>query len=288
MTLRPLALDDVDAAREVQTRAFDAHDRGFGYPVHPVDDEVIERQRGRFRHFLTNDPDGSWVATLDGAVIGLALALRRGDMWGLSLLAVDPDVQSRGVGRRLLDAALAYADGADTAVILSSRDPRAIRSYASAGFDLHPQIRATGTLDRALLPRPNDRVRPGDDTRVEWADDLDRQVRGAARGPDHTLLLGMAQMFVVDDASGRGYAYLRHDGRILTVTATDDQTATALLWECLAAERDGESGIDHVNAGQQWAVRVALAARLSLEAAGPVFWRGRQPPAAYIPDGAYL
>lgn len=286
--MRPLAIGDIDAAREVQTRAFDAHDRGFGYPVQPVDEAVIERQRGRFQHLLDNDPDGSWVATLDGTVIGAALALRRDSLWGLSLLVVDPDVQSRGVGRRLLDAALGYADGAETAVILSSRDPRAIRSYASAGFDLHPQIRAHGPLDRGLLPRPSDRVRLGDDSRIDWADDLDQLVRGAGRGPDHRTLLGMARMFVVDDAAGRGYAYLRADGRVVTVVATDDETATALLWECLAAEHDGERGIDHVNAAQQWAVRVALAARLSLEAAGPVFWRGRQPPASYLPDGAYL
>lgn len=288
VAIRPLTEDDIDAARVVQVSAFDTKDRATGHVVPEMTPEMVERQRGRFRHFMTHDPEGSWVATVDGAVVGTALALRRDSLWGLSLLAVDPAVQSNGIGRRLLDASLRYADDVDTATILSSSDPRAIRSYAVAGFDLYPQVRATGPLDRALLPRPSGRVRDGDASRVEWADDLDRLVRGAARGPDHTVLSGMSQMYVVDDASGRGYAYLRTDGRIVTVVATDDDTATALLWQCLAAEQDGDRTIDHVNGGQQWAVRVALAARLPIKPSGPVFWRGRTPPASYLPDGAYL
>lgn len=288
VTIRPLTEGDIDAARAVQVSAFDAKDRASGHHVAEATPAVVERQRGRFRHFLTHDPQGSWVATLDGLVVGTALALRRESYWGLSLLAVDPSVQSNGIGHRLLDATLHYADGVDVAIILSSSDPRAIRRYALAGFDLHPQVRATGVLDRAVLPRADRRVRDGDASRADWADDLDRAVRGAARGPDHTVLSGMAQMYVVDDAGGRGYAYLRTDGRIVTVAATDDETATALLWQCLAAEMDGERTIDHVNGRQQWAVRVALAARLTIQPSGPVFWRGRTPPASYLPDGAYL
>lgn len=286
--IRPLTADDIDAAREVQVAAFDAKDRATGHPVPEMTPDVVERQRGRFRHFMTHDPQGSWVATLDGAVVGTALALRRDSLWGLSLLAVDPHAQSNGVGRRLLDATLRYADDADTAVILSSSDPRAIRSYATAGFDLHPQVRATGPLDRSHLPAGNGRVRAGDPTHAEWADGLDRRIRGAARGPDHTVLGGMSQMFVVDDSAGSGYAYLRTDGRVLTVVATDDETATALLWECLGAVRGAEPSIDHVNGAQQWAVRVALQARLPIQPAGPVFWRGRAVPRSYLPDGAYL
>jgi hypothetical protein len=183
---------------------------------------------------------------------------------------------------------LRYADGCDLAVILSSRDPRAIRRYALADFALHPQIRASGPLDRSLLPRPSNRVSDGDEARMEWADDVDRAVRGAARGPDHAILLSMARMFVVDDRAGRGYAYLRQDGRVVTVVATDEDTATELLWSCLSAEQDGDRSIDHVNGEQQWAIRVALAARLPIQTAGPVFWRGRRPPACYLPDGAYL
>src|SRR5207248_11189418 len=93
----------------------------------------------------------------------------------------------------------------------------------------------------------------------------------------------------LDDADGRGYAYVRRgDARIATVAATDDDTAAELLWRCLAIEHDGQRGVEHINGEQQWAVRVALAARLRLEPAGPVCWRGRRPPPAYLASGAFL
>ena len=41
-------------------------------------------------------------------------------------------------------------------------------------------------------------------------------------------------MYVVDDSAGRGYAYIREDGEIYCLAATDEDTATALLWRCFA------------------------------------------------------
>jgi predicted N-acetyltransferase YhbS len=288
IAVRPLRADDIDAARAVQTRSFEAYDRAHGKEVPAPTEESMSRQRTRFQHFLTHDPSGSWVATLDDAVVGVALALRRDGLWGLSLLAVDPELQSRGAGRRLLEASLEYATTATTAIILSSEDPRAMRAYATSGFDLHPQVEASGAVDRSLLPRVDGRVRSGGGSWAEWADAIDRQVRGAARGPDHALICATAEMFVIDDVDGRGYAYVRNDGRIVTVAATDDDTAAALLWQCLATDHAGDRSVSHINGAQQWAIRVALSARLRLKPSGPVFWRGRLPPTAYLPDGAYL
>ena len=288
VTVRRMNPDDIDKAREVQVSSFADYGRRHGEEIPAeVPEDAVERQRGRFRHFVANDPEGSWVAEVDDVVVGTALALRRESLWGLSLLAVEPSHQSHGVGRRLLDATLGYANGAETAVILSSQDPRAMRAYAVAGFDLHPQVSAKGDVDRALLPSLS-RVAEADVSRAEWADEVDRAVRGAARGPDHQLLNTQGQMYVVDDVDGRGYSYVRFDGRLVTIAATDDDTATELLWRYLATDHPGEHGIDHITAGQQWAVRVALAARMQLSPGGPVYWRGRQPPPSYLPDGAYL
>jgi hypothetical protein len=157
-----------------------------------------------------------------------------------------------------------------------------------AGFDLHPQVQATGLVDRSRLPRPDPRVRVGGVNDCELADDIDRAVRGAARGPDQVLLAQTTAMYVVDDSAGRGYAYVRADGRIVAIAATNDATATALLWQCLSHEPGVPAGIDHINAQQQWAVRVAIEAKLVVAPGGCVFWRGRTPPPGYLPDGAYL
>jgi predicted N-acetyltransferase YhbS len=290
VTVRPLDAADIDAAREVQTRAFQALDRAFGEPEWEVTPAVVERQRGRLRHFLTNDPGGSWVAELDGQVVGTALALRREGLWGLSLLVVDPEQQSRGIGRVLLDASLGYADGAPTAIILSSRDSRAMRRYAAAGFDLFPQVWSSGPVQRSRLQRPPLPVRAGSDDDADFADAVDRLVRGAARGPDHALMASAGPMFVVDQGGSRGYGYARADGRLVTIAATDEVAAEALLWEYLGHDPDGTVSrtVDHLTGEQQWAIRTVVAAGLRLAAAGPAFWRGRTPPRCYIPDGAYL
>src|SRR5215210_2933449 len=44
----------------------------------------------------------------DGELAGAALALDRDGLWGLSLLIVDPEHQSAGLGRELLQRALEY------------------------------------------------------------------------------------------------------------------------------------------------------------------------------------
>lgn len=291
--MRPLEAADVDAARGVQNAAFApldaALDPGFDPAVADRPD-VVERQRRRLLHFLTHDPAGSWVAEVDGRVSGVALALRRGDLWGLSLLVVDPEVQSRGVGRRLLDASLRYADGARRAVILSSQDPRAMRVYARAGFDLHPQVVGRGPVERSRLPALNGRVRDGARADAALGDEVDVAVRGAHRGPDHELMIDIWPMFVVDDVDGRGYAYVRSDGEVVALAATDDDTATLLLWRCLthAAEAGSEALVDHITGNQQWAIRTVVAAGLALSPGGPVFWRGATPPPAYLPSGGFL
>jgi GNAT superfamily N-acetyltransferase len=290
VTIRALTEADVHEAAQVQVASFNDLDRREGVEPRAITDQMWERFHSRQEHFLTNDPDGSWVADDGDRVVGVALALKRDGLWGLSLLVVDPTAQSAGTGRRLLDAALTYASGCERAVILSSKDSRAMRAYATSGFDLHPQVCGTGTPDRARLPATHGRVRDGSVAAAGWADQIDRTVRGAKRGPDHLALAGDMAMFVVDDVDGAGYAYVRNHGEVAVIAATDDDTATALLWRALAHTVDlGEPAtVPHMNAGQQWAIRTAYQARLIVAPDGPVFYRGMTPPAAYLPSGAYL
>jgi GNAT superfamily N-acetyltransferase len=281
---------DVAPASVAQANAFAALDRSEGIEPHEPNEAYWTRLHSRHQHFLTNDPAGSWVAEDDGQILGIALALRREQLWGLSLLAVDPQAQSAGVGRRLLDAALTYADGCEQAVILSSQDPRAMRSYATSGFDLFPQVAARGTPDRSAIPPASSRVRAAGLDDVDLADSVDRRVRGAPRGPDHVRIATDQRMFVVDDVDGRGYAYLRADGIVIALAASDDDTATALLWRCIGEVADaGDTiSVDHMTAEQQWAIRTCYRARLAVSPSGPVFWRGATPPHPYLPSGAYL
>jgi GNAT superfamily N-acetyltransferase len=282
--IRPLTPDDVEAAVRVQAAA-------FGDNLAELTDVQRQRSQARQLHFIEHDPDGSFAATIDGTVVGCALALKRERLWGLSLLVVDPDSQSHGVGRKLLDATLRYAGGCDLAIIQSSSDPRAIRAYATSGFDLFPQMMATGKPAVDAAPKSVARVRDGDAADADFANAIDRVVRGAHRGSDHVFIardLGM-DMYVVDDAGGRGYAY-RRESDVYLLAATDDDTARDLLWRCLIriAELDIDAAVDHLTAEQQWAIDACFAARLNVAPGGPVFWRGATPPRSYLPSGAFL
>lgn len=281
-----MTTDDIEAARAVQAEAMAGPDD----PTDPASfpPEVTVRQHRRYRQLLAEDPAGCWVAESGDGVIGVALALLRDDLWGLSLLAVRPDQQAKGIGHRLLDASLTYAAGATRSTILSTSDPKAMACYAGAGFELHPQVAARGKVRRT--PPADPRVRAGGPDDIAIADDVDRAVRGAARYGDQLVLAETWSMYVVDDAGGRGYAYMRDNGEVEAVAATDDDIATALLWRCLehAVAKDAEASVEHANAQQQWAVRVMIEAGLPLRPSGPVFWRGGTPPPSYLPSGPWL
>src|SRR4051794_3417618 len=95
--LRPMLEDDVPAAHELNVETFEALSRSRNEPVEPRPDPALAHVR--YRHLVRTDPGGAWVAERDGEIVGCALALRREDVWGLSLLVVHPDLQSAGLGR---------------------------------------------------------------------------------------------------------------------------------------------------------------------------------------------
>ena len=252
-------------------------------------DESVRAERGRFRigHLQRTDPDGAWVAEQDGEIVGIALALVREGVWGLSLFGVRPGLQGRGTGRKLLDATLRYAEGCRGAIILSTPDPRAMRRYALAGFELRPCVTLAGIVDRDAIPAGL-RSRPGSSAEDrELCDAISRHVRGAAHGPDIAALEGVGCSLLVHD--GGGWAAVR-DGSPALIAARDDAIATDLLWSALATAGPGETvHVDFITAGHDWAVQACLAARLALSPDGPLFVRGEVGPLApYLPSGAYL
>ena len=251
----------------------------------------IARRERRVEHLRDLDPGGAWVAELEGEVVGMALALVREGLWGLSLFGVKPGLQGQGIGGPILAGAVAYAEeaGARAGIILSSTDPRAMRRYARAGFRLLPCVAAAGALNRARLPaglrsRPADLGSEADRALIDAAS---RHVRGAAHGPDLRTMVDTGCALLVLD--GGGWAAAR-DGAPMVVAAFDDASAADLTWSCLATGDPGAPvHLDFISAGNDWAVTLALDAGLALSPDGPVFVRGDVGPLApYLPSGAYL
>jgi GNAT superfamily N-acetyltransferase len=285
-TLRPMRPGDAPAVEGIAHRAFtELEDRmGLGHPAPPRTPELVAAALGRIRHLAAADPGGAWVAERDGTPVGGALALLREGLWGLSLLVVEPGIQSGGIGSRLLEAALAYGNGARGGVILSSEDPRALRLYARAGFAVHPVLEATGVPGPVAVP-PG--VRPGGPADAPLAAEVDRAVRGAARGAG--LIAALAQGHEMLVVPGRGYA-LRRGGDLRLLAARDEGAADALLRAFLAGVEPGRTAtVDWIGSAQQWALPAVLEAGLRLRTGGAVLLRGDVGPfTPYLPSGAYL
>lgn len=283
VVLRPMRQEDVPAAERLSAHAFAARDGATSTGRTPEHAAVWAE---RTRRTVRDDGPGCWVVERGGELLGFATSLRRETLWALATYAVDPACQGRGVGRLLLEAALGHSRGCLRGMVSSSADPRAARRYRLAGFDLHPQMTLTGTVDRTALPELR-HVRDGTSGDQEWMDSLDRLARGAAHGPDHGFLRSAHPLRVIDRPASRGYAYLLPDGSVALLAASDRRTASRLLWDAFAHAR-GPVRQTHVTGANQWAVEVGMAAGLSLGTEGYLGVRGLAPPSPYLHHGALL
>ncbi len=279
--IRPMTPADV-AAAEAMARAvlWEGH-------AGAEDAETVARGVRRVAHLQRTDPGGAWVAEAEGALVGMALALVREGIWGLSLFAVARDHQSRGIGRELLEAAFGHGADARGHLILSSESPAAMRRYARLGLELRPCVAAAGIVDRTRLPADDGVVDAGLDG-IPVADAIGRAVRGAGHGVDLEIAVDDpgARLLLYED---RAFALVRKD-RISLVAGLDDPAATRALNAALAALPPGASAsVDFLTSGQDWAVRACLDAGLALSPDGPFFTGGDLGPMRpYIPSGAYL
>jgi GNAT superfamily N-acetyltransferase len=281
-----MAEEDRSAVMDTMRASFYALGEALGEPGYEPTPREVEWGMYRVGHLIRTDPGGSWVAEAGGLVVGAALGLVREGVWGLSLLVVHPAHQEAGLGGALLDAALAHGRDCRGWIILASSDPRALRLYASRGFDLRPAVGAVGVPEKGALPDPGE-VRRGTDDDHELCDRVSRAVRGAAHGSDIAALRATNGTLLVDP--GRGFVVHR-SGTPKLLAALDSDSAARLASAALRAAPEGaEVDFQPLTAGQDWAVRVALAARLRLRPWGPVFIRGELGPLApYIPSGSYL
>lgn len=286
--VRPMTYEDVEAAYRndsiAMAESFEEEKR-----VRARTAEEVAVRHARYRHLIEHDPGGAWIAFDGGQAIGSALALRREGLWILSLLAVDAEYRGMGVGKELLERALAYGEGCRAWITASSIHPAAMRRYALAGMELRPTLMAGGIVRREALPSGL-AVREGTEADLDLAAEVDRRVRGAAHGSDLSFFLEFGcRMLVRESSVGRGYAFER-EGTPILLAATEPGVAAQLLWTSLAnTPANGEVEVRWLTDSQQWALPVVLAAGLALSPSGPLCAKGEPGPLTpYIPSNIYL
>jgi ribosomal protein S18 acetylase RimI-like enzyme len=246
---------------------------------------------------LASDPDGYFCAVEEGQIRGMASALVRGRAWYLSMLFVLPGHQGRGMGRALLEQALAYGEarGAEIRFTWATLDPRAQARYVMAGMAPRwPIYRVDG--DAAAVARltaragldPGERELPCD---PGVAEKLTAEVLGHARADDlaHWRADGATAVAIERGDELAAFAYRRGE-RIGPAAARDE---TALVRAVAAAAAAGVSDKGSVTA------RVPGACHLLLETlvgcgfrlGDPTLFMASRPfgrPELYVPSGPIL
>ena len=128
---------DVEAVEELHARVYVPED-GFGPRfVAYVADGIAELVRA-----LEHDPGAGrlWLAEVDGHLKGsIAIVRAAPAIAQLRWFLLDPELRGRGLGRDLLDEALAYAERAayESVFLLTVKGlDRAAKLYRAAGFGL--------------------------------------------------------------------------------------------------------------------------------------------------------
>jgi GNAT superfamily N-acetyltransferase len=187
---------------------------------------------------LATDPDGYFCAVEEGRIRGMVSALVRGRVWFLSMFYVLPGDQGRGIGRALLEQAVAYGDacGAEVRCTWATLDPRAQARYVMAGmaprwpiYRLDGDAAAVARLEARTGVDAKERVLPCD---PGVAEGLTAEVLGHDRAADlaHWRSDGSAGVAIERGGAIAAFAYRRGD-RIGPAAGRDE---TALV-EAVAA-----------------------------------------------------
>ncbi|MET7820759.1 GNAT family N-acetyltransferase [Micromonospora zamorensis] len=288
--IRPMRVEDVPAAERASAVTFfegDRLSRRVSEPeVQPRSAAVGKQWIDRMSYLVETDPGGCWAAMDGDDMVGFAISQNREQVWYLATYGVLPQHQGRGLGRQLMDAVLAHADGRP-GLFSSTVHPGATRRYRLAGFLLYPQMRMVGTVDRSTLPTVSG-LSEGDENDIEWMDRLDVSRRGAGHGPDHEYMIRRMRLVVSRQSGRQGYVFIDEDlGQAKLLAAQDPQTASSLLWEALASS-SGPTLINCITTANHWAIDVGLAARLDIGQEGYLALRGMTEPTPYLASGHFL
>ena len=188
---------------------------------------AIQRRRGcddaGVRLALEFAERGTVFAARDGGeVVGIAVAHETDDERYVGDLFVEPSYRSQGVGRRLLESALAGSDGVARAIVVDTQDTAGVA--LALRFGMIPRealVRFAGAVPReeelATMAAGHYRFEVSAIDPIAHAlglRELDRQTRGAPRFDHPELARSGAGTAFFLNGEFVAYAYVWPDGRI--------------------------------------------------------------------------
>jgi predicted N-acetyltransferase YhbS len=198
--------EDAEICGKICYNAFktisEAHGFAPDFPVVEVAIDVLTRM-------LANPNFYSVVAEIEGRIVGSNFLDERNTIAGVGPITVDPTVQDRAVGRRLMDAVHARASERNFAgvrLIQAGFHTRSLSLYAKLGYDVREPLACM--QGKALgISVDGHVVRPATEDDVDACNRLCTQVHGHDRGGELRDAIAQGSANVVEHEGGiTGYA----------------------------------------------------------------------------------
>lgn len=289
LTFRPATAADLPACEQIWRAGLNGYLGPLGMGEVPMENPGLRRLHA---HTLATDPERFWVATDEaGTAVAFGSAVRRGRVWFLSMLFVDPAAQARGVGRQILERILPPADdGAILSTVTDSAQPISNALYASLGIvPRAPLFSFVGRPRGGWVPPPlpggiravpvigDHGVAAGDlGARVEAADGpyagardaLDREVLGFDHAVDHAYSSNAdLRTFAYRDADGglAGYGGASLAGRVGPIAVREPALLAPILGHLLTVVPPRGASATWIPGAAGPAFRLALDAGLGID-----------------------
>jgi len=161
----------------LQIRTMTADDVPLGMQLR--DQAGFNQTEADWRRFFDLEPDGCFVAELDGEPVGTVTNCVFDGVGWIAMLLVDRRVRGRGIGTRLTEHALAYLDARGVRSVRLDATPRGRPVYEKLAFVAEYELARREGL--ASGGRSHDSVNTITADQLDAVVELDQQVTGANR-----------------------------------------------------------------------------------------------------------
>jgi predicted N-acetyltransferase YhbS len=202
VTLRPAGPKDALVAGQVCYDAFQSIAARHGFPS---DFPSPEAAVGLLSGLLAHEGFYKVVAELDGRIVGSNFLDERSIIAGVGPISIDPRVQDRGIGRRLMLDVLDRAATprfAGVRLVQAAYHSRSLSLYARLGFQVREAL-ACMQGPPVAIAIPGRSVRPAREADLKHCNRVSRLVHGYDRGGE-----------VLDAIRAGTATVVEHDGRI--------------------------------------------------------------------------
>lgn len=197
--IRPATPQDAPACGKICYDAFSSINAAHGFPCEL---ESPEHALGLATTLFSAPGFYCVVAESDGKVLGSNCMDERAIIHGIGPITIDPNAQNRGVGRKLMQAAMNHSrerKAAGVRLVQAAFHSRSMSLYASLGFDIRePLVVMEGrTRERSI---PGCTVRPAATADLAACNELSHRIHGFDRGDDLAWSIQQGSALVVERA----------------------------------------------------------------------------------------